>query len=359
MFHAAMDIGNTPEGEDIKLTPAVIDEYANRLLGGPTVHKPLTAQQQQIVRQTVIRVLGCSSEGVYLGKIQKEKDYQAIIAMNNALVIKGEDIKGDVLHSGASDTHTKSLQDYAKMGFHVTPLILDDLKEVLTRRRGNAKGYAFLMEHQADGVATPIGYQLGFAAVPSSTVYTFPSLDEESLPDLQGYRQDLEGTWIIWRTGIIRTIDSVRDRFEQIGIPIHSNLEGQVLQRLGYGQATKVVDAEAAEVLEKKYVQCNIGEVILPGQHTHILARNEASWGSNSEVFRKLDYPRTYFDHVDAADGSRIIEICWRLFKATPQEMLQRLSDPKSALQAKGWDMEKLKKAGRVLAGWIQGRYQG
>jgi len=338
------------KGIDVVLDEDAFNESFQRTKSqwSPHRHYPLQPPQTEIVRNTIARMVGHDNAGAWVGREQYDKDLEAVVAMNNSLVLSPHDLENALKESKAENTDVKTLKDYAENGFHTTNVTRALIHKLLKRK---TKGYSFLMEHQADGLATPIAYQFGFSVIPSSA---YRSLSLKSLPELSVFTENVESTMSIWRTGVLRTVNSVRTKFEEIGIGIHPNLENQMLHRIGIGQATKLVVATAAEDLDKIAVQCNIGTVVRPNNQKDILVQNLASRGSNEEVFNKTDFSRLYTDRITSDSGIPLVEIYWRLYRSTPQEMIAKLKKNDSGITVKGWNLERLQKSGHQLADVIR-----
>ena len=307
------------------------------------IHKPLPPELEDITRHTKARIVGCDETGCPVSSQQELRDIAALVLMNNSLVLRTEDLEKQ-LADGSDDDQHKTIEDYAKSGWHASAVSETGIGKLLHQVSG---GYAFLLEYEKDGRRVPYGYQVGFADVPPDE---YPSLSPKSLPDRQIFKKHSQDTFTIWRTGIVETMESVREDFAKIGLPIPQELLGKRLHRLGAGQATKVVAAEAAASLKKQYIQFNIGQLVRPGSLEDIVARNEASMGSNREIFDELEDKRWHIDHILGSKNQPLVDISWRMFLSDPKMVLQRLFRPQSVVHVKGWDTEQLQHTGVRLA---------
>lgn len=297
-------------------------------------HTSLSPDLEHIVRNTRARLVDWDSH-----------DVTVMAIINNTLALK---IK-PLLNALRCDDALAVKQKIAPIGWHASSLTKDDLLQL--HERG---GYGFLLEYRDEHGATPYGMQIGFPFAPKEKHY--PNLSTASLPQLDIYR-DSNKMWTIWRTGILNKIDDVRVRYGQLGIPISPNLDDKVLHRIGAGQATKLIDAVAAVDLQKTLVQCNIGVLIRAGETPTIVAENEASIGSNGEIFERSGLSRSRIDFIEAKIGNemrKIIEILWYHFQATPEDLQRRILRNEGALVKKGWDIDQLIMTGHALATELQ-----
>lgn len=344
MHRSSKKVGFTPEEirEMLAFQLASDPSLQNKAGVQEQIHRPLPPELEDITRHTRARIAGCDLGGNYLGRAQEERDAAAIVAMNNALVLRSEDLERELAGTD-EDAQYKTIEQYAKSGWQVSALTDEKMNHLLHMDNG----YAFLLEYGKNDVATPFGSQIGFIGAPPKT---YPSLAMSSLPPLQTFTQNEASTLTIWRTNILEHVESVRDDFARLGIPVHTNLLGKNLHRIGAGQATKVVTAEAAADLKKKFIQFNIGQMVRPDHPEDILARNEASMGSNKEIFDETDFVRSHIDRILDSKNVPLVEIYWKLFRSAPRLVLQRLFMPHSSISVKGWDGEQLQHAGALLA---------
>ena len=313
----------------------------------PELHAPLPADLEDIVESTHVRIAGCGTNGDFLGEEQLQKDAAAIVVMNNVLALDPGRLSTALENDGTGGEDI--LRKYAKSGWHATTISEDTVKSVL-----DAGGYTFLVEHLSDSSSTPFGYQLGF---PSRPPPVFPSLAPQSLPHITTFTRYVDDTWTIWRTGVVNTIEDVRLEFHKLGIPISPELSSKKLHRLGAGQATKLVVGRAAHDLKKKFIQFNIGKIVRPDHPEDILMENEASRGSNGEIFDETGLNRTRADSITAPDGKTLLlEILWRMFRSETNNVLARLLRPSGVLRVKKWNNRQLLEAGAHLSKDIQRR---
>lgn len=293
-------------------------------------HAPLPSELKHIVSCTRARLVDwdCAI------------DVSAMTAMNNVFALKVQPLMHALRDGSRAD-----VQSFAHMGWHASAFTNEDIRNV--RKNG---GYGFIFEYVCEEGATPYGMQIGFPIAPPLERYRNLSMD--SLPNLKIY-EDPTCIWTIWRTTILNSIDDVRRRYHRLHIPMPAALEGKTLHRLGAGQATKLITAVAAGDTEKTLVQCNIGQLVRPGNTTDVIADNKASIGSSGEIFDRTNLTRRFIDAVTVARGEHrkiILEILWHHFQVPPDVLLERLLRPEGVLRKKGWNIDHLVDVGHQLA---------
>jgi hypothetical protein len=325
-----------------------LDVLADEILQTPLASKktvvshPLTPQQQEIIRNSYIRLLGYDWDNREFNWRTANTDTEAICAINNSLVINPDKVADP---SAADGIDAKALEEYGKRGFHASKFAPKIIHESLS-----IGGYAYMVEHRKYGRATPYGFQVGFPFMPPKSLA--PTLAASSMA-ARFYKKHQREIFQIWRSGIPPTIDFVRSRYQELAIPINEEFvdpetgEDVELQRLGAGVATKYFDAIAADITGRISMQCNIGAIHHADGDRSIITKNRASTGSNEFIFDRGD-TRTLTTPIN-----KDLEIVWANYFVKPADAIRRALGPKSPMMRKHWPAERLEQGARDFAGVI------